>query len=218
VILRAIRQGHTQRDAAALAGVDPSTLRRWLEKGAHPEGGRRYCAFRAAYGRAEAKYLQAALDRLEQEITNPEGDWRAAIKVLQAKRRAEWAPYQKDEAAARLEVQVKGKVRHGIDDADREALLDVMRLGQELRERCEKANLPPPLPGPVINQEPPDVYDPGEIDAVQPVRCPVPPPAAAVPALPPPLCRACQTLGPIPGCMCRRGRRGWPEVREGGCR
>ncbi|MBV9328469.1 MAG: helix-turn-helix domain-containing protein [Chloroflexi bacterium] len=79
-VLRYLQSGMTRRAACGLAGIDRSTLTRWIE---HSNTVLRQVqsAEAAAEGRATALLVRAAND-----------DWRAALAWLERRRPQEWAP------------------------------------------------------------------------------------------------------------------------------
>lgn len=80
-ILDALRVGATQRDAAAAAGIDETTLWRWKEA---------FADFAESVTRAEGACAARMAARIYQEATKDDGDWRASESWLKRRRRDEW--------------------------------------------------------------------------------------------------------------------------------
>ena len=58
-IIQALHLGNHRKHAAAYAGIDETTLRRWMARGRNPSD-EAYAAFREAVEQAEAKANQSA--------------------------------------------------------------------------------------------------------------------------------------------------------------
>jgi len=103
-VLKAVRNGNSQRTAAALAGVDDATIIRWRQS---------FASFATAYTRAEAEaesrnvamIQKAAVEHdvvLVEETILPDGsvkrvtktkrewDWQAALAWLERRRHEDW--------------------------------------------------------------------------------------------------------------------------------
>ena len=76
-VLEALRVGASQRTAAAVAGVDVATLRRWVERGKAAAQGTRWAQFAADYEEAEAHPRVRALGIIYSELPdNPGLAWK----------------------------------------------------------------------------------------------------------------------------------------------
>ena len=80
-ILDAIRVGATQKDAAAAAGIDETTLGRWKND---------FADFAYSLTRAEGECAAKMSARLHLEATKADGDWRASVEWLKRRRRDDW--------------------------------------------------------------------------------------------------------------------------------
>lgn len=78
-ILAALRAGNTEADAAAYAGVDDATMRRWKAKDAQ---------FRAAVQVAKAGAKIFAVTTIHKAIQS--GSWKAALAWLERRYPSEW--------------------------------------------------------------------------------------------------------------------------------
>lgn len=74
-IVDAVRNGNTRRIAAAVGGVDESTLYRWLERGNGPRAAKLYREFREAVYSAEATAVQTAVAAIR--LAGVKGTWQA---------------------------------------------------------------------------------------------------------------------------------------------
>ena len=85
-IEKAVRAGNYLDSAARSAGVHPSTLYRWLERGEREEGGI-YHDFAAAVRRAEAEAEVHAVAVLRKAMAD---DWRASLVYLERRHPEGW--------------------------------------------------------------------------------------------------------------------------------
>jgi hypothetical protein len=76
-----LRAGATRKAAVLSQGVAYDTFTGWLK---------RFPDFSTAVMRAEAEAELRFTARITKEVTDPEGDWRAAIDWLKRRRREEW--------------------------------------------------------------------------------------------------------------------------------
>lgn len=102
-LVRALADGNTRRTAAALAGIDDSTLRRWLARG-HEEASGPYHTLRLAVeqAEAEAESRMVALIRSAAPQT-----WQAAAWWLERRRPQDW----RKRTAVELEGEPRANVR-----------------------------------------------------------------------------------------------------------
>ena len=91
IILGALKRGNYMGDAAALAGVHPSTLRTWITKGREDydnEVDSDWAEFYTDVLRAEASSTDAALGRIQQAAEK--GFWKADAWRLERKHPDKW--------------------------------------------------------------------------------------------------------------------------------
>ena len=81
-ILQALQLGNYRKDAAQYAGVDPTTLHRWVARGRR-EPDSEYGALREAVLEAESKAKIAAMGCITRSARD--GDWRASAWYLERK-------------------------------------------------------------------------------------------------------------------------------------
>ena len=120
-ILDALEDGATYKIAANVAGVHPSTFRRWRAK---------YDDLRRAVDRAEAEAASEALAVVRYAAS--EGDWRAASWLLEKRMGYH---KQRDVPAAelrRLTDAVKGVIQSKLTKDDAQEL--IIAIGDELAE------------------------------------------------------------------------------------
>ncbi len=80
-ILQAIEAGNYLEVAAQYAGIDSSTLHRWMRKAENPEGDERYRQFRTAVESARAAAEVRNLQVIQNAATD--GTWQAAAWYLE---------------------------------------------------------------------------------------------------------------------------------------
>ncbi len=88
-LLQALSVGSPRAHAAAYAGVDDSTLRRWLVRGRKEDEGP-YAEFRQVVLEAESRAQMAAMACVTKAVR--EGDWKAAAWMLERRRPEQFAP------------------------------------------------------------------------------------------------------------------------------
>jgi len=86
-IVEAVLNGATREDAAAVVGIHKSTLQEWMNT--YPDFGERL-------HEADA---QAVADACKTIVKASKNDWKAAVALLQAKRKGEWNKWAKVEVA-----------------------------------------------------------------------------------------------------------------------
>lgn len=86
-IVRALRLGMYQREAAQAAGIDPETYYRWLRQGEQQQSGK-YRVFCDAIKTAMAEGERALLTRIQMAAN--EGTWQAAAWILERRHRERW--------------------------------------------------------------------------------------------------------------------------------
>lgn len=118
-ILGALRLGNTRAAAAAYAGVDDETLRRWMP---------RFPEFRAAVVKAEADAEVRAVAEIRQAYQA--GNWTAAAWWLERRRPQDWG--RKDRVDV-VQIVREMAAREGFsqEDAD-EAAVEAQRFLKEL--------------------------------------------------------------------------------------
>jgi hypothetical protein len=72
LIVQAVAEGLTYKDAALIAGIDEDTLQRWIK---------RYADFAARLTRAKAERSRRWLEKLR-ELADAQRDWRAYADLL----------------------------------------------------------------------------------------------------------------------------------------
>jgi hypothetical protein len=85
-VVNAIRLGGSRNDAALFAGIDPRTLRRWMDAGAE-EGDGPHAELRAAVVEAETIWKVTALGTIAKAAST---DWKAAAWLLERRHPAEF--------------------------------------------------------------------------------------------------------------------------------
>lgn len=88
-LVQAASLGSYRKQAAAFAGVDERTLRRWLQRG-HAEPDSLYAALRARLLEAEARTQVAAMGTITKAIRD--GDWKAAAWMLERRTPEQYSP------------------------------------------------------------------------------------------------------------------------------
>lgn len=86
-IVRALRLGMYQREAAQAAGIGDSTYFEWLQRGEQQKSGV-YAEFADAVKKAMAEGEQALLARIQMSAN--EGTWQAAAWILERRYRERW--------------------------------------------------------------------------------------------------------------------------------
>jgi len=105
-ILGALRNGNTRRTAAALAGVDVTSLARWLT---------RYADFAAAIQKAEADAEASHVANIQAEATD--GTWTASAWWLERRRHKDWGRVDRVEIMVRQQAERLAE-ELGVDVAD----------------------------------------------------------------------------------------------------
>lgn len=85
-LVRALADGNTRRTAAALAGIDDSTLRRWLARG-HDDDSGPYHTLRLAVEQAEAEAESRMVALINAAAPQT---WQAAAWWLERRRPQDW--------------------------------------------------------------------------------------------------------------------------------
>lgn len=100
-LLQAVRGGNYLKTACAFAGVDYTTLRRWVHKADEPSAPQEYRDFRDALEKARADAEVASLAKIHKAAN--EGQWQAAAWFLERSMPDRWA--KKD----RTQIEVTGE-------------------------------------------------------------------------------------------------------------
>ncbi len=134
-IVQSILNGSTLEGAAALAGIDPTTISKWKARGRLPVGakgnGAIYVAFLQAVTRAEEQAIGVALDTLyvaglgqiaDNGTVAVPGDWRAMARWLEMRHPARYGrrlrlDLAEVEEAARLAAEAQGIEGEGAEGA-----------------------------------------------------------------------------------------------------
>ena len=88
-VVQALRLGNYRRQAATFAGIDDTTLRRWMKRGMIERDGP-YADFRRAVLEAETMAQITAMGAVTKAIRG--GDWKAAAWMLERKAPEQYAP------------------------------------------------------------------------------------------------------------------------------
>lgn len=126
-LIEAIRAGNYNSVAARYAGIDPSTLRRWLRRGRDAKSGRYrslYLAVRKAETYAEIRAVAIVQKQME-------GNWRAAVSYLERKFPERWgSPAARTQARQSRRGQAVGTNREG--EYDDSQLAQIARVLHEV--------------------------------------------------------------------------------------
>lgn len=104
-MLRAIRRGAPPDVAAAVAGVDPRTFRRWRQQGR--DGIEPYASLEKRIDEAEATQEMGYVSRVRKY---GRGDWRASAWLLERSRPNRWGRHE------HIEATVKNEEGAGLSD------------------------------------------------------------------------------------------------------
>ena len=88
-IIQALHLGNHRKHAAAYAGIDEATLRRWIARGRDSDD-EPYTSFRKAVEQAEAKAQVMAMGCITKAARD--GDWRAGAWILERRAPEHYAP------------------------------------------------------------------------------------------------------------------------------
>lgn len=112
-LIQAVRGGNYLKTACAFAGIDYTTLRRWIHKADEPDAPPEYREFRDALEKARADAEVAALAKIQKAAN--EGQWQASAWFLERSMPERWARKEKTQ----LEITGEGggpvKVVSGIE-------------------------------------------------------------------------------------------------------
>ena len=124
-IVQALRLGNHRKHAAAFAGIDETTLRRWMTRGSNPTD-EPYASFRAEVEETEAKAKVAAMGCVYKAVIG--GDWKAAAWYLERKAPEHYAPRSSlfDPYRTLELLEEAGLIK---DDEDRERALTALAAG-----------------------------------------------------------------------------------------
>ena len=133
-VVSAIEQGHYLESASALAGLDPSTVRRWVVRGTR-EAERRargilptaqedvFVRFAAHVRRADARAEAGALRQLRRAGRS---DWRAAAWFLEHRHPVRWGPRLNERHVAQEFEAFLDRLQQDLDAATYERVLAVV--------------------------------------------------------------------------------------------
>lgn len=110
-IIRAVRAGNYREAAARAAGIAPSTLYAWLERGAAEETGP-YYEFSEALQRAEAEAEVFAVATIRKAMPD---DWRAAVTYLERRYPSRWRKNSSTELTGKNGGPIQTHSQHRID-------------------------------------------------------------------------------------------------------
>lgn len=116
-ILTALRAGTSRRGAAEYAGIDESTLIRWM---------RRYADFASAVVQSEAQVEVRAAATIRKAFDA--GNWKAALAWLERRRHQDWG--RKDRHEILVSVREMARAAGADEDA---AVAEAERYLQEIR-------------------------------------------------------------------------------------
>lgn len=92
-LLQAVRGGNYLKTACVFAGIDYSTLRRWIHKADEPNAPQEYRDFRDSLEKARADAEVASLAKIQKAAN--EGQWTAAAWFLERSMPERWAKKDK---------------------------------------------------------------------------------------------------------------------------
>lgn len=115
----AIRAGNFLEPAASFAGIDESTLHRWLKRGARERKGARH-DLAMAVDKATADSETLAVARISKE--GSEGSWQAEAWLLERRFPERWGRRERHEVKAEINSTVKVK------NVGQEAIEELARL------------------------------------------------------------------------------------------
>jgi hypothetical protein len=111
LIVRAMRAGNYRDAAARAAGITPSTLYAWLERGANEDSGP-YHEFAEAMQRAEGEAEVYAVAIVRQAM--PE-DWKAALSYLERRHPSRWRRQNATELTGKNGGPIATRTEHRVD-------------------------------------------------------------------------------------------------------
>jgi hypothetical protein len=131
-ILDSLRKGALRKDAAWYAGIDPTTLARWLKRGEEPEAESVYRDFRRDAMKAERKAKIDSLSVVQDLATgeDPAVALKAATWYLERRYPAEWGRSDRLRVDARVsaQVEVQEEVELALEDPETRKLLDQLAI------------------------------------------------------------------------------------------
>ena len=130
-IVAAIREGNYLETAAALVGVNVSTVRHWLRRGRRQQGGL-HADFSAAVRKAEGYAEQQSLDRIRQAAER--GVWVADAWYLERKFPARWGRWD------RVTHDVPSKANKAREAISRKEVRDLLDQAAEAMELASKSS------------------------------------------------------------------------------
>lgn len=128
-ICSAIRAGNHREVSARSAGISPATFHRWMKLGEKAKGGIQR-EFREAVMKAEADSEVHAVAVIRKKLA--EGEWRAAMQMLERRFPHRWRPQQAIEHTGTQRVIVKTE-----DLADPELRKELRALGRRMADARE---------------------------------------------------------------------------------
>lgn len=121
-LLTALREGNYLSVAARHAGVSPSTVRKWLERGRRESIGR-HRLFYERYQEASAEAEVRAVAVLHREI---DGNWRAAAEFLSRRFPRRWSRRPGTEASSRGPEPAPLNLENVYDDRRLARILEIL--------------------------------------------------------------------------------------------
>jgi len=106
-LIQAVRGGNYLKTACAFAGIDYTTLRRWILKADEPDAPPEYREFKEALEKARADAEVASLAKIQKAAN--EGQWQAAAWFLERSMPDRWA--KKDKTQIELTSEDGGPVK-----------------------------------------------------------------------------------------------------------
>lgn len=105
-IIQLLEQGNYRKTAAAVAGVDETTLLRWIKRGRESKSKGKYYQFYQSVKKAEEKAKAYHLQQIRKASEN--GSWQASAWYLERKHPQEWGRQQRIDMKADVKSKVEG--------------------------------------------------------------------------------------------------------------
>ena len=110
--------GLIEEECAQLAGIHPSTLYRWLDRGANAKSGK-YRKFFIDFMQANIEFRRYHRDKIAEH-----NDWHASQYLLQVNEMGKYNVTQKIESKVEAEVKAEVRLSDYFDDEELDKILD----------------------------------------------------------------------------------------------
>jgi len=107
-IIQALEAGNYRKTAAALAGIDETTLVRWIKRGRESKSRGKYYQFYQSVKKAEEFAKAYHLQQIRKASEN--GSWQASAWYLERKHPNEWGRQQRIDMKADVKSKVEGAI------------------------------------------------------------------------------------------------------------